>query len=99
MRLFMLFSVLLGKLISTTSDATAPGETIYRVKVIKTLKVKKFDILIVCLTEKELVSHTHSSVSRVWQVGHVPWAPLGGGATERFSRLMFPYRNVLKKIF
>ena len=23
-----------------------------------------------------------SGVSRVWQVGHVPWAPLVGGATE-----------------
>jgi len=25
-----------------------------------------------------------SGVSRVWQVGHVPWAPLEGGATGRF---------------
>jgi hypothetical protein len=25
-----------------------------------------------------------SGVSRVWQVGHVPCAPLEGGATERF---------------
>jgi hypothetical protein len=25
-----------------------------------------------------------SGVSRVWQVGHLPWAPLEGGATERF---------------
>ena len=24
----------------------------------------------------------HSGVSRVWQVGHGPWAPLEGGATE-----------------
>ena len=60
MILFMLFSVLLGKLISTTSDNTTWGETIYRVQVIKTFKVKKFDILIVCLREKELVSHTHT---------------------------------------
>jgi hypothetical protein len=55
MILFMLFSVLLGKLISTTSDKTARGETVYRVQVIKTFKVKKFDIRIVCLREKELV--------------------------------------------
>ena len=26
----------------------------------------------------------YSGVSRVWQVGHVPWVPLEGGATERF---------------
>ena len=25
-----------------------------------------------------------SGVFRVWQVGHVPWAPLEGDATERF---------------
>ena len=25
-----------------------------------------------------------SVVSRVWQVGDVPWAPLEGGTTERF---------------
>ena len=66
MILFMLFSVLLGKLISTTSDKTARGETIYRVQVIKTLKVKKFDILIVCLREKELVSHTHTHTQ--WRI-------------------------------
>ena len=29
-------------------------------------------------------NHTRSVVSRVWQVGHVPWVPLEGGATERF---------------
>ena len=40
-----------------------------------------------------------SGVSRVWQVGHVPCAPLEGGATKRFWRLMFPYGNVLKMIF
>ena len=31
-----------------------------------------------------------SGVSRVWQVGHVPCAPLEGGATERFLRRNVP---------
>ena len=31
-----------------------------------------------------------SGVSRVRQVGHVPWAPLEGGATEVFINLLAP---------
>ena len=27
---------------------------------------------------------TRSGISRVWQVEHVPWVPLEGGAAERF---------------
>ena len=28
--------------------------------------------------------HSISGVPKVWQVWHVPWAPLEGGATEKF---------------
>jgi hypothetical protein len=39
---------------------------------------------ILCFINVFIFSHLLSSVSRVWQVGHVPWAPLEEGATEGF---------------
>ena len=42
------------------------------------------NLLVLLISKAYDLATVVSGVSRVWQVGHVPWAPLEGGANERF---------------